>query len=59
MPRDGRACNPIMANGEGKPAAKADPRSLYDHDGFSWGLQQAKALRQRDLEAIDWENVAE
>ena len=48
-----------MANGEGEPAAKADPRSLYDRDGFSWGLQQAKALRQRDLEAIDWENVAE
>jgi len=48
-----------MADGEGKPAAKADPRSLYYRDGFSWGVQQAKALRQRDLEAIDWENVAE
>ena len=33
--------------------------SLYDRDGFAWAKQQAAALRRRDLEAIDWENVIE
>ena len=33
--------------------------SLYDRDGFAWAKQQAEALRRRDLEAIDWENVIE
>lgn len=33
--------------------------SLYETDGYAWGLQQAAALRARDLDAIDWENVAE
>ena len=32
---------------------------LYDTDGYAWGLQQAAALRSRDLDAIDWENVAD
>ena len=38
--------------------AEAGPESLYDGDGFTWGLQQAAAIRRRDFEAIDWENVA-
>ena len=33
--------------------------SLYDRDGFAWAKQQAAALRRRDMEAIDWENVIE
>ena len=28
-------------------------------DFFSWALAQARLLRARKLDAIDWENVAE
>ena len=34
-------------------------RSLYDEDFWSWTQEQAGALRRRDLDAIDWENVIE
>ena len=33
--------------------------SLYQRDGHAWAKQQAEALRKRDLEAIDWDNVME
>ena len=33
--------------------------SLYQRDGWSWARQQAEALRRRDLQAIDWDNVIE
>ena len=33
--------------------------SLYDRDLNAWARQQTEALRRRDLEAIDWENVVE
>ena len=33
--------------------------SLYQRDGWSWAKQQAEALRRRDLQAIDWDNVIE
>ena len=43
-----------------EPPRRADAStSLYDRDGFAWARQQAAALRRRDLEAIDWENVIE
>ena len=32
---------------------------LYDRDLNAWAKQQAEALRRRDMEAIDWENVIE
>lgn len=32
---------------------------LYLSDGYSWAMQQADALRRRDLAAVDWENVIE
>ena len=32
---------------------------LYCSDGYSWAMQQADALRRRDLDAVDWENVIE
>ena len=32
---------------------------LYDRDLNAWAKQQTEALRRRDLEAIDWENVVE
>ena len=28
-------------------------------DGYAWAKQQAEALRRRNMEAIDWENVIE
>ena len=41
------------------PKPSAAPDDLYRRDGYSWSLQQAEALRRRDLAAIDWENVIE
>ena len=41
------------------PERAAASTSLYDRDGFAWAKQQAAALRRRDMEAIDWENVIE
>lgn len=34
-------------------------RSLYDRDFYTWARRQAAALKRRDVEAIDWENVTE
>ena len=33
--------------------------SLYDRDSYTWAKRQAAALKRRDVEAIDWENVSE
>ena len=43
------------------PNLQQDPKTngLYDRDFYSWSLQQAEALRRRDYDAIDWENVIE
>lgn len=35
------------------------PAELYERDYYGWILEQVNALRQRRLEDIDWENVAE
>ena len=43
----------------GVKSERRETAPLYDTDGYAWGLQQAAALRTRDLDAIDWENVAE
>ena len=32
---------------------------LYREDGYGWAMEQADALRRRDVDAIDWENVSE
>lgn len=32
---------------------------LYEEDAWSWAQEQAEALRQRDVAAIDWDNVIE
>ena len=32
---------------------------LYDEDFWTWTQEQAGALRRRDVDAIDWENVIE
>ena len=40
---------------------KQDPKTngLYDRDFYSWTMRQAEALKQRDLSAIDWDNLIE
>ncbi len=32
---------------------------LYRRDGYAWAMQQAEALRRRDFNAVDWDNVIE
>ena len=43
----------------GLPRRRVGETSLYQRDGWSWARQQADALRRRDLQAIDWDNVIE
>ena len=42
-------------------AVAGGPRAqrLYDEDIWTWARDQAEALRRRDVDAIDWENVVE
>lgn len=35
------------------------PRELYWNDSYTWALEQAAALRRRDFDAVDWDNVIE
>lgn len=39
-------------------ATDAGP-SDYERDGYGWALAQARLLRARRADAIDWENIAE
>lgn len=41
------------------PRPGTSKTSLDQRDGWSWARQQAEALRRRDLQAIDWDNVIE
>ena len=34
-------------------------RDLYYRDYYTWARQQADALRRRDFDAVDWENISE
>ena len=51
----------------GRPAKISDAQpqfepftdELYWKDSYSWALEQADALRRRDFNAVDWENVIE
>ena len=45
---------PTIRGGPAREAAE-----LYASDAYSWAMQQADALRRRDLDAIDWDNVIE
>ena len=40
---------------------KQEPKTngLYDQDFYSWTMRQAEALKQRDFNAIDWDNLIE
>jgi hypothetical protein len=41
-------------------APGSEPREhLYERDYYTWALKQARALRARSTEALDWENLAE
>lgn len=31
--------------------------TLYDRDRYTWAIQQAAALKRRDFDAVDWDNV--
>jgi len=35
------------------------PQELYDRDYYAWILDQVRALRERRVEDVDWQNVAE
>ncbi len=35
------------------------PNALYERDFYSWSMQQADALKRRDFNAVDWDNVIE
>lgn len=39
-----------------KPTAET---TLYERDYYSWAREQARLLRERRLDQIDWENLAE
>ncbi len=41
------------------PKPGTESSSLYRRDGYTWAKQQAAALRDRDLDAVDWDNVIE
>ncbi len=42
------------------PGGMADDRqSLYEGDYYTWALQQARALKARRPESLDWEHLAE
>ena len=32
---------------------------LYETDFYSWAMQQAQLLRDRQLEELDWNNIIE
>lgn len=43
----------------GLPRQAPAPSDPYRRDGYAWAKQQAAALRRRDLQAIDWDNLIE
>lgn len=40
------------------PTVNSEP-GLYDNDNYSWALEQARALRERRADLLDWNNLAE
>ena len=41
------------------PAASERRQDLYERDYYTWALEQARALKERRIETLDWENLAE
>jgi hypothetical protein len=48
-----------MANDVASMEPTQDKRSLYERDYYTWALQQARALKERRLEELDWENLSD
>ena len=44
-------------NDPAHPFAAVSPR--YETDGFGWACAQSRLIRQRRLDSVDWDNVAE
>ena len=43
----------------GKPRRRAAAESSYERDFYAWSFDQARALRERKPQHLDWENLAE
>ncbi|HVN28414.1 MAG TPA: DUF29 domain-containing protein, partial [Candidatus Binataceae bacterium] len=41
-----------------KPRRKTALPVSYEHDFSAWAFAQARALRERQADALDWENIA-
>ena len=44
---------------DAQPPSESLVNELYWRDSYAWALEQADALRRRDFDAVDWENVIE
>lgn len=42
---------------DAQPFTEPGTHELYLKDSYAWALKQAAALRRRDFDAVDWENV--
>ena len=49
----------VEKTGGAQQTRERDLERLYRQDPYSWAKAQAEALRRRDAEAIDWDNVTE
>ena len=38
---------------------EAETGGLYERDFYSWAVEQGEALKRRDLNALDWDNLIE
>ncbi len=43
----------------GMPAPSDERQDLYERDYYNWTLEQARALKERRIEMLDWQNLAE
>lgn len=43
--------------GIARPTQPSDRKNLYDRDRYAWARRQVDALKHRDFEAVDWDNV--
>ena len=48
-----------MAHNSIPAAAGEDHQSLYEKDYYTWAMEQARALREQRVKALDWRNLAE
>lgn len=43
--------------GIAQPVQPSDQKNHYDRDRYAWARRQVDALKHRDFEAVDWDNV--